>query len=83
MGKPQLSARELDCLRLAAEGQTSREIAGILGITERTVRFHVKNVCSKLGVERRVQAVAIAMDRKLIGSVKQRSGLSKQDGKAK
>lgn len=53
-----LTQRELDCILLAAEGKTSREIAKILSITKRTVDFHIHNVARKLGVTTRTQAVS-------------------------
>ena len=56
-----LSPRERDCLRLSALGFTSTEIGDRLGISERTVRFHVSNACEKLGAERRTEAVSRAL----------------------
>lgn len=56
-----LTARELECLKWAAEGKTSWDIAHLLAITERTVIFHLRNACTKLGVATRQQAVAKAM----------------------
>lgn len=46
--KPALTSREKDCLLWAAEGKTNDEIGMILGISERTVRFHLCNVGSKM-----------------------------------
>lgn len=54
-----LAARETECLGWAAEGKTNGEIAAILGISENTVRYHFKNVFTKLGARTRVQAVAL------------------------
>jgi DNA-binding CsgD family transcriptional regulator len=51
-----LSARELDCMALVAEGMTSAEIAKELGISKRTVDFHIQNSVLKLGVSSRSQA---------------------------
>jgi LuxR family quorum sensing-dependent transcriptional regulator len=56
-----LSTRELECLRWVAQGKTDVEIAVILGIKARTVRFHVENAKRKLQVATRVQAVAQAL----------------------
>ena len=50
-----LSKRELTVLELLLLGRTSLDIAGSLGITERTTRFHVANVLAKLGVESRTE----------------------------
>lgn len=48
-----LSAREARVLSSAIWGRSNKEIASILGITERTVKFHVSKMLSKLGMERR------------------------------
>jgi DNA-binding CsgD family transcriptional regulator len=61
-----LSAREIQCLTLAAHGQTSVDIAARLGVAERTVNFHFCNILSKLGAANRHEAVAIAVSRGLI-----------------
>jgi DNA-binding CsgD family transcriptional regulator len=53
-----LSPREAECLRWVAEGKTDAEAAIIIGISQRTVRFHINNAKTKLGVTTRVQAVA-------------------------
>lgn len=58
---PALTTRELECLRWAAEGKGAWDIASLLGITERTVFFHLTNACTKLGVATRQQAVAQAL----------------------
>lgn len=55
-----LSPRELDCLGWISNGQTSREIASALAISENTVNFHLKNIYRKLDVTSRIQAVAAA-----------------------
>jgi DNA-binding NarL/FixJ family response regulator len=52
----QLSARELEVLRLLAEGLTDREIGTALAISPRTVESHVSNVLRKLGVRNRAEA---------------------------
>jgi DNA-binding CsgD family transcriptional regulator len=61
-----LTAREIDALRWAAEGKTSWEIGQLIGITERTVIFHLNNAAKKLGVLGRRQAVAKAISMQLI-----------------
>jgi DNA-binding CsgD family transcriptional regulator len=53
-----LSKRESECLRWVAEGKTDGEAGKILGISPRTVRFHINNAKDKLGVATRIQAVA-------------------------
>jgi DNA-binding CsgD family transcriptional regulator len=57
---PELSARELQCLRLAAAGRTSAGIGHALGISPRTVDEYIAGACKKLGVRNRIQAVAKA-----------------------
>lgn len=64
--KQLLTIREIDVLGFAAKGQSNKEIARSLEITERTVRFHVSNCCAKLEAQGRSNAVAIAMQMKLI-----------------
>lgn len=54
------SDREADCLRWAAQGKTSWEMACILDISESTAVFHLTNAMHKLGVSNRLQAVAVA-----------------------
>jgi DNA-binding NarL/FixJ family response regulator len=51
-----LTARELEILRLIAEGSTNGEIARQLWVTEQTVKFHLSNVYRKLGVTNRTEA---------------------------
>jgi len=58
---PVLSARELECLRWSADGKTSSEIGLILGISQRTVYFHMKNVAMKLGVYSTRHAISRAV----------------------
>jgi DNA-binding NarL/FixJ family response regulator len=61
-----LTGRERQVLRLVAEGLATKQIALRLGISERTVKFHVTSVLNKLGAENRAQAVAVASQRGLI-----------------
>jgi DNA-binding NarL/FixJ family response regulator len=61
-----LSEREIETLTWAARGKTSAEIAQILGMTKRTVDFHIDNARTKLGVANRTQAVMRAAQDRLI-----------------
>jgi LuxR family transcriptional activator of bioluminescence operon len=61
-----LTEREKDCLLWSAEGKTSWETAKILGISERTVKFHLRNACVKLHAGNRTQAIARAVSLGLI-----------------
>jgi LuxR family quorum sensing-dependent transcriptional regulator len=61
-----LTVRETQCLRYVAIGHADVEIGQILGISPRTVRFHVDSAKTKLGVATRVQAVAKALRERII-----------------
>lgn len=60
--EPPLSARQIECLRFAARGMTSLQIAAELGISFRTVDQYVSGACRKLKVRNRTQAVAKATE---------------------
>lgn len=55
---PQLTVRDQECLRWAADGKTSWEIAKLLSVSERTINFHMNNAMLKLNVTNRQHAVA-------------------------
>lgn len=57
----QLSARQLDVLRLVAQGKGNAEIAEALSISPRTAKNHVSNILSKLGLPGRLQAAIYAV----------------------
>ena len=61
MANTTLSGRELQCLNWVATGKTSWETAAILGLSERTVNFHIKNACRKLNVYGRQAGVTQAL----------------------
>ena len=61
-----ISVREKEVLNWLQQGKTSWDISVILGISERTVNYHVYNVMQKLGVTNRPQAVAVAAHSGLI-----------------
>ncbi len=58
-----LSAREVDVLQLAATGHSNKRIAHALGVSEETVKTHMKSVLAKLKVTDRTHAVAVAVKR--------------------
>jgi HD-GYP domain-containing protein (c-di-GMP phosphodiesterase class II) len=60
-----LTAREVEVLRLVAQGRSNREIAAELFIAEKTARNHVERLYAKLGVNNRTQATLAAIDRGL------------------
>ena len=66
MLQPELTARELDVLRLIAKGMRNKEIAGQLRISEETTQGHVKNILSKLGLHDRTEAVTVAVRRGIV-----------------
>jgi ATP/maltotriose-dependent transcriptional regulator MalT len=61
-----LTAREVEVLRLVAQGRSNREIAGSLVISERTVARHVQNIFAKLGVSSRASASVFAAEHDLL-----------------
>ena len=62
----ELSEREQQVLELVAKGKSNKEIATDLDITEATVKGHLTNILSKLGVSDRTQAVIAALRRGLV-----------------
>ena len=61
-----LTGRELEVLRGVAQGERSKEIALRLGITERTVKAHLASIYSRLGVDSRAAAIAVAAQRGIL-----------------
>ncbi len=55
-----LTSRELEVLRLVADGRTNRQIAQELSVSEATVKFHIGNILDKLHLQNRAQVVAFA-----------------------
>jgi DNA-binding CsgD family transcriptional regulator len=62
-----LTEREVDVLRLVAQGRTNKEIAEALVITEKTAGHHVEHIYAKAGVSTRVGAALFAMRHDLAG----------------
>ncbi|MDZ4864824.1 MAG: response regulator transcription factor [Gemmatimonadota bacterium] len=61
-----LTPREREILRLLAEGLANREIAALLGLSDHTVKFHLRAVFTKLGAHSRTEAVSMAVRRGLL-----------------
>jgi len=61
-----LTARELEVLRMLAEGAANKTIAWKLDISEHTVKFHVASILAKLGAATRTEAVAIGVRKGLV-----------------
>src|ERR1700691_2580046 len=66
LGDDDLTARELEVLRLIRDGDRNKQIADQLAIAETTVNFHVKNLVAKLEAKDRTHAVTIALRRGLL-----------------
>jgi two-component system NarL family response regulator len=66
MGGPNLTARELEVLKCIVGGRSNKEIGSELSITEATVKTHVNNILSKLGVSDRTQAATTAIQRGIV-----------------
>jgi DNA-binding NarL/FixJ family response regulator len=58
-----LSEREIDVLKAVATGSSNKQVGSMLGISEDTVKGHMKNVLAKLKANDRTHAVLIAMKR--------------------
>jgi len=67
--KDDLSPREIDVLRLVANGNGNKQIAGLLSISETTVKSHVASILAKLGARDRTHAATIALRRGIIEAI--------------
>jgi two-component system NarL family response regulator len=63
---PNITSRELEVLKLVAQGMSNREIAEQLYISENTVKNHVRNILEKLHIHSRMEAVVYAVREKLL-----------------
>ena len=61
-----LTPREMDVLRLLAQGLSNRKIAARLDVNERTIKYHVSAILAKLEVSNRTEAVMRAIEQGLI-----------------
>jgi len=68
--KDGLSEREVEILKLLVGGNTNKEIAGTLFITENTVKVHMKNILGKLQLRNRQQAAAYAVKQGLVTEIR-------------
>ena len=57
-GEPSLTMREIEVLRSLSTGGTDRAMGEQLGVSERTIQYHLSNIYKKLGVKRRSEAIA-------------------------
>jgi two-component system, NarL family, response regulator LiaR len=62
----QLTAREMDVLRLIAKGKSNKEIADTLIVSEKTIKTHVSNILSKLHLADRTQVAIYALRQRLV-----------------
>lgn len=63
-----LRERQIECLYWAQQGKSAPDIGQILGLSGRTVDYHIAKACAVLGVRTRVQAVVRARDLGLLGA---------------
>jgi len=61
-----LTPREIDVLRLVAEGNANKQVAAKLSLTEETVKSHIRSILAKLGANDRTHAVTIGLKRGII-----------------
>ncbi len=66
MDSSTLTPREMEVLQFIVRGKSNKEIAGLLKVTEETVKYHVKGILSKLGVTDRTQAATAALLRGIV-----------------
>ncbi|HEX6100585.1 MAG TPA: response regulator transcription factor [Thermoanaerobaculia bacterium] len=61
-----LTAREIEVVRMVARGLRNKEIAGLLSITEGTVKAHLRTIFEKLGIDSRTKLIVYARDMRLM-----------------
>jgi len=66
--QPSLTVRELEVLRWIARGHSNQQVGREIGVSEDTIKFHVKNILGKLGVSSRSKAVALSLKSGLMQS---------------
>jgi len=67
----ELSKREVECLTWISKGKTSSEVSQILGISERTVNFHVKNSMDKFDAVNRTHLIALFVKSYLVSAIEE------------
>ena len=73
LGSADLTPREIEILEAVSEGQSNADIAGALGVAEKTVKNHLSSVFAKLGASDRTHAVTIGLQRGIIDLPRRRS----------
>ena len=66
VSSPSLTSREVSVLELVAKGMSNKEIGAALFVSETTIKYHLKNIYSKLGASDRTEAALIATQRGII-----------------
>ncbi|QEI09590.1 response regulator transcription factor [Pigmentiphaga aceris] len=66
LGREALSAREVEVLQCVAQGQANKQIGTQLGLSEDTIKGHVRSIMDKLGANNRTHAVSIGIERGII-----------------
>jgi two-component system, NarL family, nitrate/nitrite response regulator NarL len=65
-GSAKLTAVEIRILNLTSEGLRNKEIASAIGVTEVTIKMHMRSICQKLGARNRAHSVMLAKERGII-----------------
>jgi two-component system NarL family response regulator len=68
MQTPEITSREVEVLQFVAVGKSNKEIGCLLGIAESTIKAHVNHILAKLGVDGRVAATVLALQRGIVHS---------------
>lgn len=64
-----LSKREVAVAKLVAKGLSNRAVGDLLGITEKTVKFHVTNIFRKMRIKSRCELIAMTVEERVKGDV--------------
>jgi two-component system NarL family response regulator len=66
VSSPSLTSREVGVLELVAKGMSNKEIGAALFVSETTIKYHLKNIYSKLGANDRTEAALLAAQRGIL-----------------